>query len=144
MSHLPDERQIYISGRLWHEIYPKVNLSPFIHAIHEGIDLCKYGEGLHKFYFNFLVVLPKSKVLEPYAYYSRKKKEADISVKIPYNLMLNASEDEAIKLMEEAYLKGIDKLKTFSLKNTFDVDRFKKDVQSIFAKEKWYELAVAA
>ena len=144
MRYLPDERQIYISGRLWHEIYLKVNLSPFVHALHEGIDLSKYGEGLKKFYFTFLVMLPGNKVLEPYKYYSRKKQEADISVRIPYNQMLNASEDEAIKLMEEAYLKGIDQFKTFSLKNSFDVDGFKKDVEAIFAKEKWYEMAVAA
>ncbi|WP_353482743.1 hypothetical protein [Haliscomenobacter sp.] len=144
MSYLPDDRQIYVSGRLWHEIYPKVNLSPFIHALHEGIDLRKYGEGLHKFYFNFLIVLPKSKVLDSYKYYSRKHQEADISVRIPYNQMLNASEEEAIKLMEQAYLRGIDQLKTFSLKNTFDVDGLKKDVQAIFAKGKWYEMAVAA
>jgi hypothetical protein len=52
--------------------------------------------------------------------------------------MLSASEEEAIKLMENAYLRGIDQLKTFSLKNSFDVDGFKKDVQAIFAKEKLY------
>jgi hypothetical protein len=144
MSYLPDDRQIYVSARVWHEIYPKLNLSPFIHTLHEDIDLRKYGEGLQKFYFNFLVDLPKNKVLEPYKYYSRKNQEADISVRIPYNQMLSASEEEAIKLMENAYLRGIDQLKTFSLKNSFDVDGFKKDVEAIFAKEKWYEMAVAA
>ena len=43
MKSLPDERQIYISCRIWNEVYPKMDIAPFIFALHEGIDLKKYS-----------------------------------------------------------------------------------------------------
>lgn len=115
-----------------------------MHTLHEAIDLTKYGEGLKKFYFTFLIMIPGDKVLEPYKHYSPKKQEADISVRIPYDQVLRASEPELIKLMEQAYLKGIDQLRSYSLKNRFDIDGFKADVQAIFAREEWYEMAAVA
>jgi hypothetical protein len=141
MKQIPNERQIYISARVWHELYPKLNLTPFIYALHEGIDLAKYGAGLKKFYFNFLIDLPENQVLEPYLHYSRKKMEADISVRIPYHQFQNASPTEVIQLMEKAYLEGIEQLKNRSLAGDFAIEAFKADVQAIFAKENWYELA---
>lgn len=142
MKTLPKDRQIYLSGRLWHEISPKVRIAPFIYALHEGIDLTKYGDGLEKFYFTFLV--QKTDFFKPAKFYSQKKKEADISVEIPIEKVEAATEEKTIKLMEAAYLEGIDKLKTIKRLHNFDVDAFKKDVEAIFSKEKWYEIAEAA
>jgi len=145
MKNLPDERQIYISGRLWYEIYPKMDIAPFIFALHEGIDLGKYGAGLKKFYFTFLVMPPDDKVLAPYQHYSTKKQEADISVRIPYEQVVNATEPALIVLMEQAYLQGIEQLKSYAaLMRSFDVEGLKRDVEKIFKTEGWYELAAAA
>lgn len=145
MKSIPDERQIYISGRLWHEIYPKMDIAPFIFALHEGIDLTKYGEGLKKLYFTFLVMPPDDQVLEPYQHYSAKKQEADISVRIPYEAVVNAAAPELLRLMEEAYLQGIERLKSYTaLARAFDVEGLKRDVAKIFEKEGWYEMEAAA
>ena len=145
MKNLPDERQIYISARLWYEIYPKMDIAPFIFALHEGIDLGKYGAGLKKFYFTFLVMPPDDKVLAPYQHYSTKKQEADISVRIPYEQVVNATEPALIVLMEQAYLQGIEQLKSYAaLMRNFDVEGLKRDVEKIFKTEGWYELAAAA
>jgi|APTNR8051073442_1049403.scaffolds.fasta_scaffold08830_4 hypothetical protein len=141
MKALLDDRQIYVSSRLWHEIYPKVDLTPFIFILHEDIDLSKYGEGIKKFYFTFIIVRPDDKINLPYTHYSKNKKEVDIAIEIPYEKALEASKVELIQLMEEAYLKGIDKLKTLPVKERFDVDKFKKDVENIFSIDKWYEMA---
>ena len=138
----PEKQRIFVSGRIWHEVYPKVNVTPFIYALNDGIDLGKYGEGIQKFYFTFLV--QKTDFFKPAKFYSYKKKEADLSVEIPIEKVENASEEEAIKLMEEAYLEGIDKLAAIKSLADFDVEAFKKDVEAIFAKEKWYEIAEAA
>lgn len=144
MKSIPDERQIYISGRLWHEIYPKMDIAPFIFALHEGIDLTKYGEGLKKLYFTFLVMPPDDQVLAPYQHYSAKKQEADISVRIPYEAVVNAAAPELLRLMEEAYLQGIERLKSYTaLVRDFDVDGLKRDVEKIFEKEGWYEMEAA-
>ncbi|MBK9492023.1 MAG: hypothetical protein IPO07_26885 [Haliscomenobacter sp.] len=145
MKNLPDERQIYISGRLWHEIYPKMDIAPFIFALHEGIDLTKYDEGLKKLYFTFLVMPPDDKVLAPYQHYSAKKQEADISVRISYEQVVHATESEIVKLMEQAYLQGIEQLKGLCRIGTgFDVEGLKRDVEKIFEKEGWYEVVEAA
>ena len=143
MKTLPKDRQIYLSGRLWHEYYPKVNIPPFIYVLHENINLTQYGEGLQKFYFTFLVNKPNGYKKEV-TIYNQDKQEADISVEIPYEDVETATEKETIKLMEEAYLKGIEKLKTIKQLRNFDVDAFKRDVEEIFSQEKWYEMAEAA
>ncbi len=144
MKELLDDRQIYISSRLWHEIYPKVDLTPFIFTLHEGIDLSKYGEGIKKFYFTFIIVKPDDKINLPYTHYSKNKEEVDIAIEIPYERAQKASEIELIQLMEEAYLRGIEQLKTLPVKGRFDVDRLKKDVEMIFSKDRWYEIAQVA
>ena len=142
MKALPDDRQIYISSRLWHEIYPKVNLLPFIVVLHDGIDLQKYGDGLQKFYFTFIIVIPEDKINTPYIHVSRKKKEVDLAIDIPYDQAENATKVELIKLMEAAYLRGIEKLRKITFKGAFDVDAFKQDVQAIFAQDNWFEVAI--
>ena len=139
MKELPDDRQIYVSSRLWHEILPKVDLTPFIFTLHEGIDLSKYGKGIRKFYFTFIIVKPNDKVNRPYAHFSRKNKEADIAVEISYEKAQAASEEELMKLMEAAYLQGIEQLKALPIKDGFDVDGFLEDVEKIFSRDGWYQ-----
>lgn len=141
---IPEERQIYVSGRLWHEIYPKVNLTPFIHVLHESIDLSKYGDALKKFYFTFIIVKPEDKINRPGRHFNKKNKAADISIQIPYHQILTASESETIKLMESAYLEGIEQLRTLPLKGPLNIDKLKQDVQAIFALEEWYKRIPAA
>ena len=141
MREIPEDRQIYISGRLWHEVYPKVNLTPFIYVLHDGIDLSKYGKGLKKFYFTFIVVKPHDEINVPYARFDKKRKAADIAVGIPYDLVEGASEKETIKLMEKAYLEGIGKLAELPIKD-FDFVGLKKDVEEIFSRDGWYERVV--
>lgn len=143
MKTLSNHRQIFISVRLWDQVKPNIDLNPFIHALQE-IDLSEYGEGLMRFHFSFLVVRPYNNYLYPYTYYDRKKQEADISVQIPYTQILEASKEEIIKLMEKAYLEGIEELKNLSLRYSFDSDLLKERVQAIFARDRWYELAEAA
>lgn len=143
METLNKNRSIYISARLWHEYQDKVNLTPFINAIEEHITLSNYGDGLNKFYFTFLVTKPND-FFVPVKIFNKKKKAADISVEIPYEKIEAATKEEAIKLMEEAYLKGIDKMAAIKSLENFDVAAFKKDVEAIFSQEKWYEIAEAA
>lgn len=141
MKLIPNDRQIYVSARLWHEIHPRVDLAPFIFALHEGIDLSKYGNALDKFYFTFLMLLPKDKLFPPGTYYSKKKKSIEVAVAIDYEKAFNATQLELINMMENAYLEGIDMIGT-RIKKGFDIAQFKKDVQAIFSVDKWYELAM--
>lgn len=143
MEAVQENNNIFISCRIWHEYQDKINLTPFINAIEDKITLSSYGEGLKEFYFTFLVTKPND-FFVPVKIFNKKKKEADISVAIPFEQVEAASPEETIKLMEEAYLKGIDKLATIKSLADFDVATFKKDVEAIFAQENWYERAEAA
>lgn len=138
MELLPDDRQIYVSARLWHEIQPKVDVAPFINALHNGIDLTKYGDALDKFYFTFLILLPNRKRFLPGTYYSRKKKSIEVAVAIDYERAFTATRPELFEMMEQAYLEGIDMIST-RIKTGIDLGQFKKDVEAIFAVDKWYD-----
>ena len=142
MKLIPNDRQIYVSARLWHEIDSKVRLAPFIYALHDGIDLTKYGDGLKKFYFTFLILRPERTLFPPGTYFDKEKRSAEIAVKIDYDKVLHSSKEEIIKMMEDAYLEGIDLISTLPLPGEFDVAAFRKDVETIFAVDKWYELAM--
>ncbi|HMQ49860.1 MAG TPA: hypothetical protein PKA70_20505 [Saprospiraceae bacterium] len=137
---IPEERQIYISGRVWHEVFPKVNLTPFIYILHQNVDLRQYGGGLRKYYFTFIVVKSGDKFNKPYARFNKKRKEADIAIGISYDLISQSSKEEALKLMEEAYLEGIDKLKELPLTD-FDTYKFKNDIATLFKQDNWYKKA---
>ena len=110
MKEIPEDRQIYISGRVWHEIMNKVSFTPFIYVLHDKLDLSAFGEGLTRFYFTFIIVKPDDQINVPYAHFNKNNKSADIAIVIPYRLYDEASEKEAIQLMENAYLEGVDKL----------------------------------
>jgi hypothetical protein len=144
MKTIPEDRQIYISARLWHEIHQKVDLSPFIFALHEGIDLTRYGKAIKKFHFTFIIVKPDDEINRPASHFDQMEKVADISISIPYEQVLKASKTGLIKLMETAYLKGIEELDSFPLEDNFDVSRFKEDVSAIFSQDKWYETTITA
>jgi len=143
MKLIPDDRQIYVSARLWHEIDSKVRLAPFIYALHDGIDLSKYGDKLDRFYFTFLILRPERMLFKPGTYYSRKRKRIEVAVAIDYEKAFNATQPDLIKMMEKAYLKGIEMIGT-RIKTGFDIEQFKKDVEAIFAVDKWYELVMEA
>lgn len=138
IEEFPDDRQIYISARLWHEIQPKIDLQPFIFALHEGIDLTKYGGGLEKFYFTFIIVPPEDEINLPYCHYDSEKCEVDVGIAVSYQLMAKSTKSESFGLLEEAYLNGIKQIATLPLAN-FDADALRENVKNIFAKEDWYQ-----
>ncbi len=144
MKLIPKERQIYISARTWHEIDSKIKLAPFIYALHKRIDLSKYGDGLQKFYFTFLILRPENEKLKSGTYFNKDEKAMEISVPIDYDQAEKASPSELIKLMEKSYLDGIDLIKTLPLKSNFDVAAFKHDVEAIFKNSNWFEKAIEA
>ncbi len=138
MREIPEDRQIYISGRIAPELLNKVRIAPFLFALHENIDLIKYGTGIKRFYFTFLLLGPQNTLFFPGIHYDKDKKEVEVAVEVDYDTAKKASKEEVIKSMETVYLEGIDQIKTLSLEN-FDVEAFKQDVQAVFTKEGWYE-----
>ena len=75
MKLMPEDRQLYLSGRIWEEVQPKFNLAPFVYALHDTIDLAKYGNGIRKFYFTFIIVPADDIINRRQSNISMRKKE---------------------------------------------------------------------
>lgn len=136
---LTEKQQFFISGRIWHELSPKVIPVIFRDVLRREIDLSKYGDGIAKYYFTFVAmkVTPNFKSWVG-AGYNRKLRHADIGIELPYEALFHTSQKETIQLMEKAFLEGIDLIPTLKLAGPFDQVAFKKDVEAIFAKEDWF------
>jgi hypothetical protein len=134
---LPKDRQIYLSGRIWHEILPAVDISPFIYALHSAIDLRAFGTGLKRYYFSFVLMPEGEQINNPYARYDEKSRSADIAVEVPYQ-EYQTSPEARLQLLTTAYLEGIDQLATLNVPD-FDVDAFRAAVKDVFEEEGWYE-----
>lgn len=135
-----EKEQLHFSGRIWHELLPKVRPSLFRTALRPQIDLSKYGEGITKYYFTF-VAMELTPNFEDWVgvSYSTKHRRAEVAIELPYHELIKASDEEVIKLMEKAYLEGINNIADLNLSAPFDYKAFKADVEAIFAEENWYE-----
>jgi hypothetical protein len=143
LQELDKEQQLFISGRIWHELYPKVRPSLFLKVLRQKIDLKKYGEGVAKFYFTFVVIEKLTPNFSGWvgSDYFPKKASVDIGIRVPYEEVVVGDEATVIKLMEKALLEGIDTIAAHEHKLVapFDYKAFKADVAAIFAQEGWYE-----
>ena len=143
LQELDKEQQLFISGRIWHELYPKVRPSLFLKVLRQKIDLKKYGEGIAKFYFTFVVIEKLTPNFSGWvgSDYFPKKASVDIGIRVPYEEVVVGDEATVIKLMEKALLEGIDTIAAHERKfiAPFDYKAFKADVEAIFAEENWYK-----
>ena len=138
-----ERQQIHVSGRIAQQVYPKANPVLFEEVLRQKIDLSKYGDGLSKYFFTFIVL--ENTVLEfEGSYFNTDDRTAEIAVRIPLDEVLEASQERTIRLMENAYLKGVDLIGTLDLGASFDHDAFKRDVKGIFENPDWYESDLAA
>ncbi|MGH1438048.1 MAG: hypothetical protein ACRBG0_26675 [Lewinella sp.] len=137
------DQQIFISGRIWHELYPKVDPGLFLEVLGEKIDLKKYGDGIAKFYFTFVVIEKLTPNFSGWvgSDYFPKRASVDIGIRVPYEEIVAADEATVIRLMEKALLEGIDTIADHEHKFVapFDYKAFKADVKAIFAEENWYK-----
>ncbi|MEL6659538.1 MAG: hypothetical protein AAFP77_18205 [Bacteroidota bacterium] len=140
IQDLAGEQQLFISGRIWHELYPKVDPGLFLKVLREQIDLRNYGEGITKFYFTFVVlekITPNFSNWVGSDYYPDKA-SVDIGIRIPFQDVVEADEETVIKLMEKALLEGIDTIGEHDITSSFDHEAFKADVEVIFENSDWY------
>ena len=137
-----NKEQLFFSGRIWHELLPKVSPGLFINGLRPRIDLKKYGEGIAKFYFTFVVlekITPNFSNWVGSDYYP-KRASVDIGVRVPYQEVVENDERAVIRLMENALLEGIDTIAEHEeeLIAPFDYKAFKADVEAIFENPDWY------
>jgi len=136
------KEQLFFSGRIWHELLPKVRPSLFIKALRPRIDLSQYGKGIAKFYFTFVIMEKLSPNFSDWvgSDYYPENASIDIGIRVPYQEVVDGDQSTVIKLMEKALLQGIDKIAEHEgeLIAPFDYKAFKADVEAIFEEPDWY------
>jgi len=136
------KEQLFFSGRIWHELLPKVRPSLFIKALRPRIDLSQYGKGIAKFYFTFVIMEKLSPNFSDWvgSDYYPENASIDIGIRVPYQEVVDGDQSTVITLMEKALLQGIDKIAKHEeeLIAPFDYKAFKADVEAVFEDADWY------
>ncbi|MCI5091161.1 hypothetical protein [Phaeodactylibacter sp.] len=136
------EQHIFISGRIWHELYPKADPGLFLKVLRQEIDLSKYGEGITDFYFTFVILEKLTPNFSNWvgSDYYPEKASVDIGIRLPYQEVLAGDKKAVIKLMEKALLAGINTIAEHEEEfiGPFDYKVFKADVETIFENPDWY------
>lgn len=137
-SGLEPIRQFYITAITG--MY--VGIEPFLtqmnlikNTLIAHIDLKNYGEGLTEINFIYLIRPEKDDKFGEYKRYSKLKKYADFQLKINEEDFIVASEENAIRMMCELFLKSILLHKEMKIKD-FDSARFYQDVKKLFVAQK--------
>ncbi|MEZ4987842.1 MAG: hypothetical protein R2795_22910 [Saprospiraceae bacterium] len=136
------EQHLFISGRIWHELYPKADPGLFLRVLPQEIDLSDYGSGITDFYFTFVIIKNLTPNFSNWvgSDYYPKKASVDIGIRVPYQEVVEGDKRAVIKLMEKALLEGIDSIARHEEKfiAPFDYKAFKTDVEAIFENPDWY------
>lgn len=138
------KEQLFFSGRIWHELYPKADPGLFLEVLRREIDISRYGKGIAKFYFTFVVLerlTPNFSNWVGSDYYPENA-SIDIGIRVPFQEVVDGDQRTVIKLMEKALLAGIDTVAEHEqeLAAPFDYKAFKADVEAVFEAEDWYAL----
>ncbi|MCU0389603.1 MAG: Imm44 family immunity protein [Thermoflexibacter sp.] len=137
-SGLEPIRQFYITmiGGLYVTFEPSNTfLLQIENSLVENIDLKKYGDGLTEVNFIYLVRAAKDDKFGEYKRYSRLKKFVDFQLKIDEEDFIAASDENALGMMAELFLKSILLYKELKIKD-FDDICFYNDVKKLFIEKK--------
>ncbi|MEL6928781.1 MAG: hypothetical protein AAFO95_09110 [Cyanobacteria bacterium J06600_6] len=132
-----EQEQLFVTGRISQEVYPEVWPAVFEDALRPVIDLAKYGEGVQKFYFTFIVL--SNTVLEfEGEHYDEEGQVVEIAIRIPLEELLGTTQEATIRCMEQKYLEAIDRIGEMEVGDSFDHLAFSADVEAVFAESDWY------
>lgn len=109
-------------------------------ALNQNLSLSNYGSGLIGIAFIYIATPPVDEIHEECFTYSRKKKELFIQMRLPYNVVEQASTTDALHLMASCYLETLRERLPLKKVADFDHLRFMQDVQRLFELEGWLEV----
>lgn len=136
-----------VSGILEASIADKIgipNTNLLEDALNQHLSLSNYGSGLSGIAFIYIATPPVDEIHEECFSYSRKKKELFIQMRLPYDVVEQASAADALHLMARSYLETL--REKLPLKKVVDFDhlRFVQDVQHLFESKGWLAHAAVA
>ena len=113
-------------------------------ALNQHLSLSIYGSGLTGIAFIYIATPPIDEIHEECFTYSRKKKELFIQMRLPYDVVKQASVSETLQLMARHYLETLHEKLPLKKITDFDQVRFVQDVQRLFEIQGWLEVQEVA
>ena len=136
-----------VSGILEASIADKIgipNTNLLEDALNQHLSLSTYGSGLTGIAFIYIATPPLDEIHEECFTYSRKKKELFIQMRLPYDVVKQASVAETLHLMARSYIEIMHEKLPLKKVSDFDQTRFVQDVQRLFETQGWLEVQEVA
>lgn len=139
INALLDHPTIWATGISCHKTTHKLaveNINSISDVLLENITISSYGATVEELAFIYIAVEPANTIHEEKTTYIPKQKKLFLYRKLPYEKVLEYSEEEVLRLMAETYLTSIRELGEFEIPD-FDYIRLAKDVQQAFVNMGW-------
>jgi hypothetical protein len=98
-----------------------------------NLQLSSYGTAVMSIAVVFIGTVPENVIHQEEVTYAADKKELYLQVRLPYTVLLQATESEVLSLMAKKYLQTLGDLATTAPAMDFAWERLVLDVQSLFA-----------
>jgi hypothetical protein len=124
---------IFVSSAVWYEIDDKIDFEP-IQELLNDFELSTYSEevtGINFFYLCWDE--EESEDFQDELFYDEEEHHINIYRILPYESVLEATEEEMQELMKQSFLSSIELFTELEI--AFDVERFKEDVEGRFYPE---------
>lgn len=134
---MDSERFFHIGGVVEEENQKKfLKIGQFIKALDDNINLTNYGSGITSIVY-IPIGLPASDKFHPERIvYKNRHKKMDIRLKLDYQKLKNATDQEFLQMIADLFLFSIDRFKRHRVKN-FDIPAFREDVKKVFRERNW-------
>lgn len=139
INTLLDHPTIWATGVVEELTYSKLaveNVNSISDILLKNITISSYGATVEELAFIYIAVEPINTIHEEKTTYIPKQKKLFLYRKLPYERVLEYSEEEVLRLMAETYLTSIQALGAFEIPD-FDYLSLAKDVQQAFVNMGW-------
>ncbi len=131
------ERFFHIGGIVEEENKKKfLKIGQFIKALEDNINLNTYGAGIASIIYIPIGLPACDEFHQEKMVYKNRNKKMDIRLKLDYQKLKNATDQEFLQMVADLFLFSIDRFKRHRVKN-FDIPAFKEDVQKVFRERNW-------
>lgn len=130
--------KLWMSGEIMREISRDFQSaeSDIETAINSVLDASDYGDGIVKWYHIPIILDFDDSDFCELKRYSRKKRQAEFRLRIPYMLFKESDSRTQRKLIMDMILRSIDEMKAMGIPN-FDLQKLESDMRELAAAKRW-------
>jgi hypothetical protein len=126
-----------ITTYAWQEVSEKlIDLWKIEQMLNDSIFLKKYGQEVNHVSFSYIATPQSNFTDEEGITFHPETKKIKIILRLNYNVLINATSEEAFIMMTELYLTAMQSLKAFNFSN-FNIKSLIHDIEDIFNQKGW-------